>query len=213
MLIVLEGLDKMGKSTLIKSVAAQMPGVLVTKEPGSPYSKLGPMLRELALNNKELSPLERELLFYLDASQHASFIEKASETILSDRGLWSHLAYLRGYLKTKAMDYEEYAACRNMIDLCCARPDYIVYLRGSLDLMKERSKDEVKDAIESNGTSFFSYVLETYDDLVEHPAWSDKVLVLDATNSIDKNTQIVISWLHAKGISSSRPVHQSSDLG
>lgn len=201
MLITLEGLDGSGKSTLAKEIARSLPEMILTKEPGSVLSALGPMLRELVLNHKELSPIERELLFYVDASQHAKAMAKQPDALyVSDRGLWSHLAYLRGYLKTKQIDWAEYANCKNIISMCCASPDYIIYLRGDLSLMKERNANKTKDVIESNGEVFYGHVLETYEDLVKSQTFAGKVLVLDATDSVDTNLSLVLDWFHGRGV-------------
>ena len=106
MLITFEGLDGTGKTTLLKEIAKYVNSSVITKEPGSPFIEVNQALRQMVLENLDLSPLERELLFYVDASQHKAYIEKNKDKlILSDRGLLSHLAYLRGYLKTKAIDF------------------------------------------------------------------------------------------------------------
>lgn len=205
--VVVEGLDGTGKSTLVKALHERMladqsfcqwiyadkePGLAVKAMAGIEFNRPGINVRDLVLNDTTLSPLERELLFYVDASQHRRFIEnQGNAIILSDRGLWSHYAYLYATMKTKQMDYEAYRACYKIVELLCPRPDFVVYLKGSLDLMKARNNGKVKDIIENNKEDYFSYVLDTYDNL----ALALNPLTLDATNSTSHNVEAVVKSL------------------
>lgn len=209
MLITIEGLDGTGKSTLTKELRSKMAQdtnfsrwIYQTKEPGLQtflgqveFNRPGIDIRNIVLNDSSLIAVERELLFYIDASQHRRFIENQGKDtiVLSDRGLWSHLAYLRATMKTKQMGYELYQVLKNVISSVCAIPDHIIYLQGDLELMKSRNKNKLKDVIESNGDSFFQYVLETYESL----ALSAKnCLILKASNSTSANVEAVLSYLH-----------------
>lgn len=197
-LINFEGLDFCGKTTLIKSVSEAI-GIphRVTKEPGSPHIEVNKTIREIVLKDTTLSPVARELLFYADALNHRDYLNKQDELFLSDRGEWSHRAYLRGYLKTKQIDYDQYDACRSMIDLVCKEPDAVVYLRGSLDLMKKRSKNTELDAIETNSETFYKHVLETYEDLCVAAEYTgERLLILNAEDSVDNNTKAVLQFIH-----------------
>lgn len=204
-LITVEGLDFMGKSTLVQSLINKMSDdgsfanwTYPSKEPGSRWSgKVAGQLREMVLQTPDLKPLERELLFYVDASLHKRFIDNQDNAIIiSDRGLWSHMAYLRGYLKEGLIDHDVYSLCRSLISTVCAKPDCVVYLKGDLDLMKVRSFNKPKDAIERNSEGFFTAVLETYEDLVRDATWrKDKLLILEAINKSDENVDLVINYL------------------
>jgi dTMP kinase len=206
-LITIEGLDGAGKSLLTEKLQEAMLAdsafsdwVYATKEPGSVWTGVGPQIRELVLNTPEFQPFERELLFCVDASIHSRFISNQQNAIIvSDRGLWSHLAYLRGYLKTKQMNYEDYSLCKTLIGKVCHQPDCIVYLSADLPLMAERLQGKKKDAIESNKTDFFHSVLESYQDLITDRQQLAKPLIsLDARDSLDKNIMKVIDYL--KGV-------------
>lgn len=206
--IVIEGLDGTGKSTLAAELHQKMlqddsftRWNYLTKEPGLitrtmvnvEFSRPGVDIRSIVLNDTSLNALERELLFYVDASQHRRFIEnQGGAIVISDRGYWSHLAYLRATLKTGQMDYHNYALCYDLIESLCAKPTRVVYLKGTLDLMKSRNINKKKDLIESNKDDYFSYVLETYEDLAFE---NDSCLILDACNSTSQNVESVISWL------------------
>lgn len=207
LLITIEGLDGTGKSTLAAALTESMAldpsftqWIYQTKEPGLTtvlnkisFNRSGMDIRSAVLNDKSLTPLERELMFYVDASQHRRFIENQQEAIIvSDRGLWSHFAYLRATLKTGQMDYRSYAVCRDVIELTCPLPDRVIYLKGDLQLMEERNRGKAKDVIESNGLEYFGHVLETYEDLAFE---NEKCLVLNASNSTSQNVELVIKFL------------------
>jgi thymidylate kinase len=108
LVIAIEGLDGTGKTTLaehleiaLRQDSAIYPWIYLSKEPGSMWTGIGPDIRKMVLETPEFTPLERELLFYTDASLHSRFIASQGQAvIISDRSLWSHQAYLRGYLKT-----------------------------------------------------------------------------------------------------------------
>ncbi len=188
MLITFEGIDNMGKTTVMKELSKAHFTGLYTKEPGSPSVTLNTQLREMVLTNKSLTAFERELLFYVDASQHRRWIKaQVNSRVISDRGLLSHLAYLYGTLKTGQMDYEQYGLCKRIIKESCAIPDAIIYFDGDLDLMKYRQLGE-GDLIESSGMEFYSYVLTQYEDLIiAAQVEKTPVLVLDPRASIQTN--------------------------
>lgn len=200
MLINFEGLDGVGKSTLVEAVARNIPSAVVTKEPGSSLSPLNQQIRGMVLNDRTLTPLERELLFYVDASAHNRALAdiRQDSIVLCDRGILSHYAYLRGYLKTKQIDYEQFTLCRKLIEQVCAKPDIVIYLKGSLELMHIRTAGKQKDAIESNSPVFYHHVLETYEDLIDSSPC--KVLHLDATERLDNNIERVLSFLQEESL-------------
>lgn len=207
--ICVEGLDGTGKSTLVSALFKQIseasaawvyqtkePGAEMVVKPGFKIKRPGVDMRDIVLQDGSLTAFERELLFYVDASQHRRFIEaQGNAFVISDRGIWSHIAYARATMKTQQMTYDFYSLCRQLITAACAQPDVIVYLKGDLDLMKERLSGKTKDVIEKNGDAFFASVKETYDELCLEPKWAKSLLVLNARDSIDSNVEAVISFL------------------
>jgi thymidylate kinase len=203
MLIAVEGCDGFGKSTLINELSKRYPNAIVTKEPGSPHVETNKLLRELVLNNKDLVPLQRELLFYADAIGHKAFLEsKKDQMILSDRGILTHYAYLYGYVKMKVLgadpdeNWTRYKLCKDLIKATCAQPDAIIYLDGDIGLMKERRENSAKDAIESMPSEYFAYVLSHFDDLIEEEERKHlPVLRLQARHQIGHNLSRAICFL------------------
>lgn len=199
MLIQLTGLDKMGKSTIAKALALKLADSLLTKEPGSPLVSGNIELRKIVLEDISLTPLERELIFYADASKHRRFIEtNKDKMIISDRGKWCHEAYLYGYLKTGQVDFDLYKKLYTILTEVAAVPDITFYVKGSLELMKERQANDgaAKDAIEANGDEFYQAVSARYDDLYEK-ADKANTFKLDATKPIDKNVVTMVSLINS----------------
>lgn len=206
LVIGFEGLDGMGKTTLIKKVYDYMDQhpskyyrwISITKEPGSFWTGHGPFLRDFILNTPDLTALQRELLCYVDASIHKRFLEVQEHGIyLSDRSKWTHLAYVYAYHKLGRLDEEAYEDLLPILHHCCYVPDVVIYLKGSLELMEERSKDKKKDAIESLGKSYFQFVNERYEELrVSGEHEGIPLLTLDASVDIDSNCSSVVSYLN-----------------
>ncbi len=195
MLIALEGIDGTGKSTLIRELGQKIK-FLHTKEPGSLLVPSNHVLRELVLKDQGLSAFQRELLFAVDASSHAFEITnqcRHHKVIISDRGYWSHLAYLLGSFRTQLMDWEEYSLCKKIIERVCFKPQAVIYLQGDIALMKDRLKGE-KDSIEKLGDEFFSYVLAGYDDLLKEA--EIPTLVLNAKKSVTTNLNKAVDFIN-----------------
>ena len=209
--IVIEGIDGSGKSTLVNALYDRVqadysfsPWIYKTREPGSDivgpcnikFKRKGLDVREIVLNDTVLTPFQRELLFYVDADQHTQFIKDQGQAIIiSDRGVWSHLAYVYATLKTKQMTYEQYLLCKDLIKQTCSKPDIIVYLKGDRELMSTRLASKKKDVIESNGPEFFDSVSSCYAELSCEPKYAKSLLILDAENSTSHNTESVVTYL------------------
>lgn len=195
MLIGMEGIDGLGKTTLIEEVKKRMPTLIVTKEPGSPHLAVNQAIRKIVLESPGLLPLSRELLFYADCNEHKSWLESQQQDvpILSDRAVWSHFAYLQGYRGLGLIGTRLGSLLQQIIPLVCPEPSAMIYLNGSLKLMRERLKGKKADLIEQMGDSFFIYVLAKYSELLR--AWQKPLLILDPMHSIDDNCSLVLSFL------------------
>lgn len=196
MLITFEGLDFMGKSSLVRSVGSVLFGkTFITRSPGSPHNSLNPQLRQLALN-EPMDSLTRRLLFSADAQEHQEVLRTKSKEgliVLADRGKWSQLAYLYGDMKERDLSYEAYLICKSLSNYIYEEPHFYVYLRGSLELMKERMQGAKKDLIEQKPDSFFNFVLDKYNDLSLN---SSNVLILEATDTVEHNTKEVVEYIN-----------------
>lgn len=188
MIITLEGIEGTGKSTLAKQLSKDM-GFILTKEPGSTISPLNTQIREIVLHNSEINAVTRELMFLADASNHRDLLEESEFDYIADRGLWSHLAYQYGLLKTRQItDYEIYLHLKRIAANVSIVPDAIIYLEGDIELMNQRLEGRKKDHIESQAAEYFAYVLAQYDDLVaERRRLGEPLLVLNARDDFERN--------------------------
>lgn len=96
MFITFEGIEGSGKSTQLERLAARIPDVVVTKEPGG--TPLADRIREVLLDSRSrIDPVAELFLFAASRRQHVlEVIEPALErgaTVLCDRFTDSTLAY------------------------------------------------------------------------------------------------------------------------
>ncbi|GAA6763191.1 MULTISPECIES: dTMP kinase [Thermus] len=179
--LTLEGLDGAGKSTQARLMAAFLEGkglrVRLTREPGEGL----PLVRELLLHGKALSPEAEYLLFSADRAEHVrKVILPALEEglwVVSDRYLDSSLAY-QGFGRGLPLPWLLEVAKEATLGLSPQR----TFL---LDLPPEEALKRVKDPdrLEGLGLSFFGRVREGYLRLAE--AEPERFVVLDATKPIE----------------------------
>lgn len=100
--IAFEGIDLSGKTTQLKLLAERLISigydVFVTKEPGSPHSKINKKKRKILLDkeNTGLNPLAELGLFMTDRALHVPIIQeqlKRGKIVLTDRQFASTIAY------------------------------------------------------------------------------------------------------------------------
>jgi len=104
-LIAFEGIDLSGKSTQLELFAERLRqmgfAIFVTKEPGSPHSKINQIIRKILLNKSytQIGPRAELALFFADRAQHIFEPGLAGEKlqegriVLTDRQWASTFAY------------------------------------------------------------------------------------------------------------------------
>jgi dTMP kinase len=99
-LIVIEGPEGAGKTTLINGLMGEFPQAVMTREPGG--TTIGTRIRELLLDpeNKEMTPLTELVLFYADRAQHIheakngmKSLRNKGKMVIVDRADPSTIAY------------------------------------------------------------------------------------------------------------------------
>jgi thymidylate kinase len=196
LLVTIEGIDGTGKTSLVESLKNLQPTWKFTKEPGNLELPQCIELREIALGYSSLSPMTRELVLYADAHENKQWIETQKGVIISDRGIWSHYAYVSGYRGINKISYEDYLLALDVIPQVCREPDLIVHLEGTTDLMRSRLQGKKADAIESLPNEYFTYVRAMYSRLIsQRKALAKPLLCLEALDSIDTNVKRVIEWV------------------
>ncbi len=189
MYVILEGIDRAGKSTQMKMLQSRLPDAIFTKEPGG--TKLGEAIRELVLHGGEIAPIAEMFLFLADRNQHLNeiILKNNQKTVISDRGFISGIAY--AHVKTglpikKLIDL-------NMTSLEKTLPDRAVLLKLSPRELDRRLPVQKLDNIESKGSEFLIRVQEIMEHTlkicgIEH-------IVLDASQSKEALNEKIYNFI------------------
>ncbi|WP_200762289.1 dTMP kinase [Nitrosophilus alvini] len=180
MYVILEGIDRAGKSTQIELLKKRYPKALFTKEPGG--TPFGQKIRDIVLNTKNISPRAEALLFLADRNEHIQKVIKPNieKLIISDRGFVSGVAYahVKENIDLETLLWLNSFAMENI------EPDKIVLIEISKDALLKRMHTEKLDTIEARGVEYLLKVQEIMKKTIlktgiEH-------LFIDA--SLDKET-------------------------
>lgn len=192
--IVFEGIDGVGKSTLIDGVFRQIQKkeypVLRTGEAGG--TPLGREIRQLLdFADSRPIPLAEYLLFAADRAQHMEQVVlpalKEKKVVISDRSADSSLAY-QGY--GRYVDLELIKTV-NRAAMDGAVPDAIFYLRLPVEEALKRLEERggVATSFEKEERDFFERVARGFDEIfVKRP----NVFMVDATLRPEQMVQVVI---------------------
>ena len=198
--ITIEGVEGVGKSTniaLVKSLLEERGyEVLLTREPGG--TPTGERIREILLDKDEqaMTAMTELLLVFAARSQHVSQVIMpalaAGQWVISDRFTDSSYAYQGG---GRELGIEIVAALEAQV-LADFRPDLTIVLDVDIATGLERATREAEaDRFESEQTSFFQRVRETFLTLAE----ADRYRVIDAGQPIEKVqvdlTEVIVEFI------------------
>jgi len=143
-LIGIDGMNGVGKTTLIKGLKRHFPNAIFVKEPGE--TRLGVQIREILLNREEhIDPVAEFLLFAADHHQTFSKIINPAldegRLVITDRTYLSSIAF-QGALGVP-LDL-----IHNVAEICCSY-DKIFTLHASKETLKTRLSGRKLDHIES----------------------------------------------------------------
>ncbi len=174
MYIVLEGIDRAGKSTQIELLRQKFKGAIFTKEPGG--TPLGQKIRAVVLQDTP-TPLAEIFLFLADRAEHIQKVIKPNldKLIFSDRGFISGIAYAHiksGLPIAKLKELNE-LAMQNI------EPSGIVLLLLSEEELLRRMPNQELDTIEKRGVEYLLKVQMIMKELVENS--SLPYLIIDAS--------------------------------
>ena len=195
----LEGIEGSGKTTQIKAIESfvQNKGmrVLTLREPGG--TTFGEKLREAILQSETpLHPLAECHLFLASRAQLLNekilpFLLQPGSVVILDRYIDSTLAY-QG--KARRLGYETVLTLHqfgppNLL------PHRTYFLDIGLETSMERQKTRgnQKDYFESQKMEFYQNLLDGYREVAE--IFPDRILKVNAENTPDKVTQLIISDL------------------
>lgn len=209
MLIVIEGIDGSGKSSLAKGLAhtlkEQGADVLLTREPGD--TQLGKGLRPILQQQPvPISPITEFLLFAADRAQHFHEVVvpalRANKLVISDRMGDSSLVYQgygRGIDKEKIKMVNEWA-------MQGIKPDLILYLRVPVAVAQQRLYERKKlTTFEKEQTDFVLKLLYGFETLYKD---RDDVIIVDGTQTPQEVIQNALKALQAWTSKQTIPQHQ-----
>jgi dTMP kinase len=205
-LIVFEGLDGSGKSTLMKGLEGELQKRAIpfiqTREPGG--TPLGDQIRELLLKKGDSAPTPRtELLLYeASRSQHVDMVIspalKKGQYVLCDRFSASSIAFQaggRGVPQSVVESLNQFATNGLEADLTVLL-DLPVEVSVSRRDQRALVTGEEHDRIESEAQQFHEKVRKSFLDQAEN---NSKWLVLDATQPKDNLLQQLLSEFKSRG--------------
>lgn len=187
--IAFEGIEGCGKSTQAALLAEHL-GALLTRENGGTY--IGRRIREIT-HDPMITTMEARteaLLFAADRAQHIEQVVRpalASErTVVSDRSLWSSMAY-QGWGRgcPGLMDIQRWATGGLF-------PGIVVVLTVTESVRKSRLSGRQLDRIEMEGDAFFERVARAFESF----GWGDsegKWLYVNGDGSPDEVFQDVLT--------------------
>lgn len=188
-LIEVEGIDGSGKTTALKYLIAQLREkglkVLETREVGSPHIPLCVKLRELILDPaNKMDGMAMELVFgamRIESQKFYDTVKDQYDFIVSDRGLFSHLAYTDHNVDT---DFTT-SFWENIMLHKTYKPDWVVFLSIDPEVALKRRgiRNGYVDAIEAKGPEFQKLV---YGSFVKYlSAYNINTETLDANQTLE----------------------------
>ncbi|WP_281951027.1 dTMP kinase [Nitrosophilus kaiyonis] len=188
MYVVLEGIDRVGKSTQIELLKKEFKDAIFTKEPGG--TEFGKKIREIVLNDS-ISPIAEVFLFLADRNEHLEKVIKPNikRLIISDRGFISGIAY--AHIKSN-LSYEKLFEL-NELALEEIFPDKIIFIEIDKNELEKRMHIEKLDSIEKRGVD---YLLKVQNFMKEALNRSNiKHLILDANDDVLKINKKIVDFI------------------
>ncbi len=173
-LIVFEGYDKTGKSSVAKLLADTLESegipTTFTFQPGdTAWGTDAAIMRSMRIDKRHnLHPLSNLFAFLLDRTEQVDKIVlpalNEGKTVISDRWWYSTIAYqfYGKQLMSKFLLSKEFAYWMNSIASLSKVPDVVFYFPEALNV---RRAIDINDQFETAGNSFGSRVKDAYEDM------------------------------------------------
>lgn len=182
-LIVLEGIDGSGKSTVAQRLAEALdPGdssFKLTREPTG--STVGQALREV-LSDPDHDPVSEALLFAADHADHVARLRRdldAGRTVLSDRYSFSCLAYQGATLAQRWPQRDPVTWLEAVLAPFELEPDLVLLLDLPVEAALARVTDRVRENEKFEEDAFLRQVRENYRRLADERGFE----IIDASGS------------------------------
>ena len=195
--IVLEGIEASGKTTQSKILGKEIKNSIVTKNP-TDDNEIGRFIREKVLGGKtDFPPVAYQYLFAADRQiQQKEIIEllREGKTIISDRYLWSSVAY--GIADRDGTDYEDWEEV-SVVALSALSmyhqflfPDLTIYLDITLEESSKRIKGSSKHTEIYDNHEMNVKIKKGYDWILK--AFPEEIVILDGSKSEKQVTEDII---------------------
>ncbi|MFM7087995.1 MAG: guanylate kinase [Candidatus Paceibacterota bacterium] len=182
--VVFEGIDRSGKSTLLKKVAERLKSqglpVKTTHEPGG--SSLGSTLRPLLLSAKN-NPVTETLLFAAERSAHVAEVIKPAldegSIVLCDRFEASTLAY-QGYWRGQDLNDLRYVSQYAAASLT---PDLTIWCSIDTAIAAKR-RENSPDELDNQAVNASNIIAAGFKDIFSNYPES-KLMIIDTSKEIN----------------------------
>ncbi|MDO8059355.1 dTMP kinase ['Crotalaria aegyptiaca' phytoplasma] len=199
-LIVFEGLDGSGKTTLIQALCHQLtPFPQIYQGLGS--STMGQEIRDLFLNFPQVDYLTHFYLSLANMTQIQAELFKNHPLIICDRWLPSTYAY---QLFPFSQDKQQLLSLKKLFqinhEIILKKPDLLIYL--DIDPLvgitrKENQKNHQKDFIEQKPLTYFQTVHQGYQHYLTHYTRGIDKLILNGNDPLSANIKKIMKYLGA----------------
>jgi len=160
MYVIIEGPDRVGKTTLISNIKKELDGkidVTAIREPGQ--TAQGKQIREMIMSSPEMSPAGRAFLFLADRAEtfkeFKSQMTSKTHLVISDRGYISGVAYatMDDFVTRTELEW------MNELAMDGVEPDLIILIKAKKETLIERTKKAgAENYFDEKGVKFMTEV-------------------------------------------------------
>lgn len=201
--IILEGIEASGKTTQVKrlgEILSKTEKIFVTKNPTD--NEIGSYIRKeiLSGNQRHIPPVSYQYLFAADrVIQQLDLIErlKRGETVISDRYLWSSVAY--GIADREGTDFENWeevsVTALSLLSMYhqFILPDLSVYLDVSLEESLRRISGSAKHTEIYDNHQMNIKIKKGYDWLFK--TFPNEITVVNGEKPLDEITNEIVELI------------------
>jgi len=187
--VILEGIDRVGKSTQIELLKNSFKEAVFTFEPGK--TEFGKKIREILLNGDNISPLAEIFLFLADRNEHIQKVIKPNldRLIISDRGFISGIAYA----KIKSNLSLENLLKLNSLALENIFPQKIILIKIDEKELKRRMDIKKLDSIEKRGVDYLLRVQMIMEEVIKN--LSIPYIIIDASLQKEEINKKIVDFI------------------
>jgi dTMP kinase len=187
----LEGIDGSGKTTQVEKLAEyfQKSGkdVFITKEPTD--GEIGNLIKKIVTKEITVPPMSLQYLFSADRAAHLEEVVipalKKSKIVISDRSLWSAVAYGITDLNLQENEKERLLIAYNVLAMYGGYliPDKTFVIDVPFKIAIERVKERKKEITIYENEQKLSKVQKEYEWMADK--FKEILVMIDGTQSID----------------------------